>query len=164
MSEPAMSEPHTATPADTPQPTAASLRVSAMNLLARREHSAEELRQKLKRYSDDESLIEQVVARLEADNLQSDERYVEAFVAMRKRQGKGPLRVQQELKQKGVAGELIAAYLDTSDSLWWDLAEEVRQRRFGSEQPADLKGKARQVRFLQYRGFTSEQIMGLFRS
>ena len=42
MSEPAMSEPHTATPADTPQPTAASLRVSAMNLLARREHSAEE--------------------------------------------------------------------------------------------------------------------------
>lgn len=149
-------------PTDTPEITAASLRVSAMNFLARREHSAEELRQKLKRHSDDESLIEQVVARLRADNLQSDERYVEAFVAMRKRQGKGPLRVQQELKQKGVAEKLIATYLEVGDSLWWDLAAEVRQRRFGTEPPADLKEKARQVRFLQYRGFTNDQIMGLF--
>lgn len=147
---------------DTPEITAASLRVSAMNLLARREHSAEELRQKLKRHTDDDSLIEQVVARLRADNLQSDERYVEAFVAMRRRQGKGPVRVQQELKQKGVAEELIGASLDAGDSLWWELAGEVRQRRFGTEPPTDLKDKARQVRFLQYRGFTSEQIMALF--
>ena len=42
---------------DTPETTPASLRVSAMNFLARREHSAEELRQKLKRHSDDDSLI-----------------------------------------------------------------------------------------------------------
>ena len=81
---------------------------------------------------------------------------------MRKSQGKGPLRVQQELKQKGIAEELIGAHLGVNDSLWWDLASEVRQRRFGSRPPTDLKDKARQVRFLQYRGFTSEQIMGLF--
>lgn len=147
---------------DTRESTAASLRVCAMNFLARREHSAEELRQKLKRHSDDDSLIEHVVVRLRSDNLQSDERYAEAFVAMRRRQGKGPVRVQQELRQKGVAEELIGAVLDAGDALWWDLASEVRQRRFGAEPPTDLKDKARQVRFLQYRGFTHEQIMALF--
>ncbi|MDQ2075417.1 regulatory protein RecX [Marinimicrobium sp. ABcell2] len=149
-------------PTDSPEVSAASLRFSAMNCLARREHSAEELRQKLRRRCDDENLIEQVVAQLRKDKLQCDERYAEAFMTMRIRQGKGPVRIAQELRQKGVSEELLSALLDPSDSLWWDLAREVRERRFGGERPESPKDKAKQMRFLQYRGFTSDQIRTLF--
>jgi regulatory protein len=150
------------TSTDSPEASAASLRVSAMNCLARREHSAEELRQKLRRHCDDDTLIEHVVLRLSEEQLQSDERFVEAFIVMRFRQGKGPLRIQQELRQKGVSKELISMLLDASDSQWWDLAREVRARRFGGELPESPREKAKQIRFLQYRGFSSDQIMALF--
>jgi len=150
----------------TQAPSTADMRLAAMNLLARREQSARELREKLQRRFAGpdlppealEPMIEAVLDKLAKDNLQSDERFTEAFVTMRKRQGKGPLRIDQELRQKGVVGALIDAHLDSADEEWWALAQETKARRFG-EQPAEtLKEKARQVRFLQYRGFTSDQV------
>lgn len=133
-----------------------------MNYLARREHAASELRDKLARRFDAPALIEEVVSRLTEQKLQCDERFTEAFVTMRMRQGKGPVRILQELQQKGVASELSEAYLDVSDSEWRDLAREVRAKRFGSELPDVPKEKAKQMRFLQYRGFTAEQVRSLF--
>jgi regulatory protein len=38
------------------------------------------------------------------------------------------------------------------------VAREARRKRFGSAGPADFRERARQGRFLQYRGFSSEQI------
>lgn len=149
-------------PVDTSDCSPASVRLAAMNFLARREHSADELRQKLARRFDDQSLIEVVLQRLAEENLQSDLRFAEAFVAMRYRQGKGPLRINHELSQKGVSGGLIDRFLDASDERWTQLAREVRERRFGSEPPREPKDKARQMRFLQYRGFSGDQIRGLF--
>jgi len=148
----------------TPAPT--DLRLAAMNLLARREQSARELREKLRRRfaageleaETLEPMIDTVLEKLAQDNLQSDERFTEAFVTMRKRQGKGPLRIDQELRQKGVSAALIEAYLDSGDEDWWLLAQEVKAQRFGDGIAENLKDKARQVRFLQYRGFTSEQV------
>ncbi len=145
-----------------PIPDRAAIRFAAMNYLARREHAAAELRDKLARRFDASALIEQVVNKLTEEKLQSDERFTEAFVAMRKCQGKGPVRILQELQQKGVATELREAYLDTSDGDWKDLAREVREKRFGSELPKLPKDKARQIRFLQYRGFTAEQVHSIF--
>lgn len=143
-------------------PDRAAIRFAAMNHLARREHSASELRDKLARRFDAPALIEEVVNKLTEEKLQSDERFAEAFVSMRMRQGKGPLRITLELQQKGVAAELREAYLDVSDREWQDLAREVRDKRFGFELPSQPKEKARQIRFLQYRGFTSEQVRALF--
>lgn len=139
------------------------IRLAAMNLLAMREHSAFELRRKLARRFDDADIVE-AVAVLSAENLQSDERYTEAFINMRKRQGKGPVRIALELKEKGVSEAVISIYLDTSDHDWFDLALAERQKRFGVAEPQNVKERARQMRFLQYRGFTQPQILAAIKA
>lgn len=148
---------------DLTPPTRAELRLAAMNLLARREHSALELRDKLQRRFGEQSPVaerlDEALAGLARDNLQSDERFAEAFVTMRQRQGKGPMRIYQELRHKGVSDALIAAYLDPVDEdTWRELAREVLHKRFGSEPAETLRERAKQQRFLQYRGFSHEQI------
>ncbi len=142
----------------------ASLRYSAMGLLARREHSLAELKIKLlRRYGDDSDLIDQVLEQLGCDGLQSDERFCQAYIAMRSRGGRGPLRIAMELRERGIGDQLTAAYLDPQDDSWLDSARSVRHKRFGCVPPTDLKARAKQMRFLQYRGFSREQIDYAFR-
>ena len=135
-----------------------SPRNQAMNWLARREHSLAELHVKLaaKDYSPPE--IEAAVAGLAADGLVSDERFAEAFVASRVRKGQGPVRIRMELKQRGISAELISESVDAAGPDWGRLAADVRERKFGASLPDDFKAKARQMRFLEYRGFSSEHI------
>lgn len=135
-----------------------SPRNTAMNWLARREHSQAELRTKLaaREFHTDE--IEQAVAGLVSDGLVSDERFAESFITARVRKGQGPVRIRMELKRRGVDAETIQLQLDEAGMSWHSLARDVRCRKFGSEQPAEFKEKARQMRFLEYRGFTGDQI------
>ncbi len=139
----------------------ADIRLAGMNLLARREHARAELRDKLlKRFGTDgavASLITQALDRLAEQGLQSDERFTEAFITSRERQGKGPLRIGQELRQKGVSDALVDVYLDEREDRWWSLAKDVRHKRFGDAPIETPKEKARQARFLQYRGFSHDQ-------
>jgi len=134
----------------------ASPRRLAMDCLARREHSVEELRRKLAARDFTPEAIDATLAELEQDGLLSDARFAEAFTASRYRQGKGPSRLRAEMQQRGLAGELIAAALETRD--WHHAAREARAKKFGPELPTEFKDKARQARFLQYRGFDGEQI------
>lgn len=138
--------------------TLPAIRLAAMNLLAMREHSARELYQKLGQKFGHEELVGEAIAALTQENLQSDDRYTEAFVTMRRRQGKGPVRILQELKEKGISGDVINDHIDPADSCWFASAAAERQKRFGASKPGDMKEKARQMRFLQYRGFTQSQI------
>jgi len=138
--------------------TFSAVQFSAMNLLAMREHSVAELRQKLQKKFKDSELVNQVIDDLATRNLQSDERFAEAFVKMRIRQGKGPVRILYELKEKGIAEDLAAALVDLSDQLWVDLAKEVCLKRFGMLSGTPRQDNAKQIRFLQYRGFTSTHI------
>lgn len=137
--------------------TTSDIRLAAMNLLAMREHSAYELRKKLAPRFEGTDVTE-AIAVLTEENLQSDARYTEAFITMRKRQGKGPVRIALELKEKGIGEALINLYLNTTDQDWFELAAAERHKRFGIPEPRDMKEKARQMRFLQYRGFTQPQI------
>jgi regulatory protein len=129
-----------------------------MGLLARREHSQAELRLKLKDREYSEPEIAVALEGLLRDGLISDERFAEAFVAARVRRGQGPIRIRVELERRGVSAELIVTYLSVRESEWVDRAEEVRRKKFGVGQPSDFKEKARQARFLQYRGFSGEHI------
>jgi regulatory protein len=132
-----------------------------MDLLARREHSLAELREKLaaREFGADE--IESALASLARDGLADETRFAESFVASRIRKGQGPSRIRAELVERGVDGETIAGCLaDAHD--WRALAREVRVKRFGASPPQDLRERARQSRFLEYRGFTAEQIRGCF--
>ena len=68
------------------------------------------------------------------------------------------MRIRMELEQRGVAGSLIDQALDASDVDWGEPAAEVRRKRFGPGLPTDFRERARQSRFLQYRGFDAGQL------
>ncbi len=133
-----------------------------MGLLARREHSRKELRHKLLKRFSFPNVVEQVLDTLAQDNYQSDERFTEAFVASRVNKGQGPMRIAMELRERGIGPDLTATYLNHSDEQWRKLAADVRRRRFGADIPGDMKVRAKQMRFLQYRGFSPEQANAAF--
>ncbi len=135
-------------------------RKKAMDYLARREHARGELLTKLERAGFDPDVSQDAIAQLVADGLQSDARFVEAFVRSRIGQGKGPVRIRAELREHGVGDNLIEDGLAEAGQNWYALAREVRLKKFGAGEPADFKEKARQMRFLQSRGFESDHIQG----
>ncbi len=133
-------------------------RKKAMDYLARREYAAGELRDKLARAGFDAGLAAAVVGELAADDLQSDERFLEAFLHSRVRQGKGPIRIRAELCERGIPAATAESAVAGSGYDWRGQAVEVRVRKFGAALPVEFVEKARQMRFLQYRGFGPEQI------
>jgi regulatory protein len=130
----------------------------AVNLLARREHSAAELRVKLANSEATEEEIEQLLVELVETGLQSDDRFTENYVRYRSQRGFGPLRIKQELNERGVASDIADEHLRQSQIDWFELANEARCKRFGENSPSDFKERAKQQRFLQSRGFSHEQI------
>ncbi|HEX7060595.1 MAG TPA: regulatory protein RecX [Woeseiaceae bacterium] len=135
---------------------AGAARRKAMDRLARREYGRTELVGKLIEDGFDPGTAGAVVERLTAEHLQDDARFAESLVSARIRQGKGPVRIRLELAERGIEPALVEQALADED--WLTLARRVRERRFGPELPADFPDKARQMRFLQYRGFEPDQI------
>jgi len=134
----------------------------AVSLLARREHSVSELRNKLQRYDHQDNEIEKTLQWLKTNDLQSDQRFTQSYLRHRSQRGCGELRIKQELKQRGVSDTLIAEAFKAAEIDWFALAVAVRCKRFGEQVPVDFKERAKQLRFLQYRGFTHEQITESF--
>lgn len=134
------------------------IRLQAMNLLARREHLRQELVLKLgKRFGADAAdEITAVLDDLETENLLCDQRFAGSYIRQRVGKGYGPDRIRQELRQKGVASELLDIAMDEADVDWVERAAQVRLKKFGPTPPADFQEKARQLRFLNYRGFGGE--------
>jgi regulatory protein len=131
----------------------ADIRVAAMDLLARREHSRRELKQKLTKRFKDEGLVEEQLERLTEENLQSDARFAESFLRQRLSRGHGPIRIRQEMRQRGISDAEIGAAMEAETPNWYELAEHTFLRKFGSAPAGDIKEKARRSRFMQYRGF-----------
>lgn len=141
------------------------IRLAAMDLLARREHSRLELERKLlKRFSDRLETIEAELDKLAAEGLQSDERLAEAFIRARSNRGQGPSKIRMELRGKGLNDDAISLAFEASAVDWYELVHEVAQKKFGQQLEAarDLKLKARVFRFLQGRGFSYDHIASLF--
>lgn len=131
---------------------------TALDLLARREHSQQELREKLrKRYPDDDARVEDALVRLVERGLQDDNRFAEAFVRSRHQRGHGPVRIRFDGRQKGVEAQ-VNAVLDESQLDWYELAADIATRKLGSADIADLKVKAKLYRFLSQRGFQPDHI------
>lgn len=127
-----------------------------MQYLARREHSRAELHAKLQPHVQEGEDLEAVLDELEKRNWLSDARAATLLVDS-KRGRFGTQRIAHELRQKGIAENLIADALPQLKETELDAAREVWQRKFGI-QPQDSKEKAKQVRFLQSRGFSMEVI------
>jgi regulatory protein len=136
----------------------ASLRFKAMNLLARREHSQQELLAKLSKTGADEPTLLEVIKRLIEQGLQSDERFAEAFVRARRQKGYGPSRIFQELKIRGLEDDIIDQALDYSTADSFEQAFVWAQRRYSALSLDDPKVYRRAYAALARRGFCAEVI------
>lgn len=135
-----------------------AVRQTALKLLARREHSRRELAAKLRQRGYPEQDLCSVLDELEGEGLLSEQRFTEAYIASRSQRGYGPTRIRAELRERGVAGDIIEQQLAGAGVDWAALAESVRRKRFGGKVPKDFQARAAQLRYLQYRGFDGGQI------
>ena len=140
-----------------------AVRRAAMDLLARREHGRVELVRKLRKRGAPEDLIDAALQRLSEEGLLSETRYLESFVAYRARAGYGPLRIREELGQRGLARGDVDQALRESGIDWFEQLRETWQRKFASRLPSDARERAQQGRFLAYRGYSLDMIGRLLR-
>ena len=136
----------------------ASAKQVAVRLLARREHSAEEIRQKLEKREFDADEIATALLELKQGDWQSDERYAEAYVRVRRLKGFGPVRIASELRERGVDEQVTDRYLLAEDDIWRQTLEREYQKKYHGNPFEDYQEKAKRMRFLQYRGFSLDQI------
>lgn len=144
--------------AASPRRAGPSLLARAIGYLSRREHSRTELARKLAPHAlaagQDEAAVERVLDQLVAKGLLSDTRFA-ASLSHRRGQRYGTARVMMELRQQGVGAEVLAQTQSQLKDTELERAREVWQRKFG--QPAATPAeRAKQLRFLQSRGFASE--------
>lgn len=130
----------------------------ALRLLGQREHAVRELVDKLTRKGVHRDLAGLVVDDLRGRGLQSDERFAEAFVHSRIGRGHGPIRIRQDLRQRGIDDDLADAMMTHDSDFWRDLASDARCRKFGNAPPIDRGAWNRQARFLAQRGFPADLI------
>ncbi len=89
--------------------------------------------------------------------MQKDDRYAEIYIRSRAARGYGPRRIEQELKSRGVDQALVRSALNGAELDWDELARDTRRKKFRGR-PADAQERAKQMRFLEYRGFDAAQI------
>jgi regulatory protein len=130
----------------------------ALDLLARREHSRVELERKLLARSFEAPTVEAVLDELEQSGALHAERFLESFVRGRVARGQGPVRIRRDLAEHGIESGRSTELLRSGDYDWNELARAARAKRFGPGAPKDYKDRARQGRFLEYRGFEAAQI------
>ena len=133
-------------------------RNSAMRLLARREHSRAELRGKLVGRGFENDSVEELLQRLEDQDLLSDERFAMSLIASRAETGFGPKRIDLELRNRGVSEELAREALAKAEVDWGQQVTDQAVRKFGSDPAQTFPEWARRARYLERRGFGQDAI------
>lgn len=141
-----------------PDPTQKDIRQAIMRMLARREFSDVELRQRLLRLSFVESDIDVAIADALASGWLSQERFTASRIRHGVNKGWGPLRIWHDLQQHQVSRSQFDSALDALDIDWFALARGVKVKKFGEQVNTDRKLLLKQQQFLRYRGFNREQI------
>lgn len=130
-------------------------------LLGMREHSIQELTNKLNARTEYADIVLAVIDELLANNYLSDERFAESYVRSRSNRGFGPIKIQAEMKSKGVSQRLINEYLESGSAFWFDVAREQYKKKYRSKEVTDYKEWTKRARFLQSRGFNMEHIQAV---
>lgn len=92
---------------------------------------------------------------------QDDLRYAESYVRLRSQKGYGPRRIATELKERGIEQTTISMVLAEADVEWHQVAESLLAKRMKLCGEASPKEKAKQQRFLLYRGFDMAEVQSL---
>lgn len=109
---------------------------------------------KLQQRFSNTDLIEEALNQLINAGWLNESRFVEAYIRSRAARGFGPVRIRQELLQRGIIDELIEEILyQLPDIDWQVLAEQVRIKKFGEDNPKLYSERMKQLKFLYYRGF-----------
>ena len=132
------------------------LREQALALLARREHSRTEVARKLEHAGHDKDEVATLLDDFEARNWLSDRRFAESYVADHLAKS-GPVKLAFELRQRGIDGSIIEAVLAETRNDELERARQIWGKKFGTP-PENAQEKAKQIRFLQGRGFSLETI------
>lgn len=138
-----------------------SLKTRALGYLARREYSRLELEKKLAAHAEDPAELSAMLDALEQQGFLSARRMLEQVLQVRRKRF-GSQRIVHELREKGIAEDLIAAALPELKQTELDAACEVWRKKFGAL-PQNAGEKARQVCFLQSRGFGFDVIFQVLR-
>ena len=140
------------------------VRRASMNMLARREHSLKELKQKLLvKFPLERKLVGNTLLELEIEGLQSDLRFSEGYLRWRANKGFGRDRISMELNQKGVVDDIVEEATKLVEIDWDDLLEKQYQKKYHSRPPQTLEEKSKYIRFFLYRGFSHSQIKALLK-
>lgn len=138
-----------------------SLKARALRYLSAREHSRLELGRKLARYAQEDDDVEALLDALEAAKLLSQERFSESLVRRRATRF-GNSRILSELKSHGIAADAVAGIKADLEQDETTRAREVWKRKFGTL-PENAEERAKQMRFLMQRGFSSRAIRDVLR-
>jgi regulatory protein len=136
----------------------------ATDLVARREHSARELRGKLAVRGYSAAEASGAVAQLQSRDFQSDDRFGAGLARRRAGQGYGPRRIQAELKSHGLADLAIRAVLAALDVDWAAIAASQLRRRFGARAAGGAADRAARAGFLLRRGFDPATVRAITRA
>ena len=142
------------------------IRLSAMNFLARREHSYKEVVFKLrKRFEDSDAQIIEEADRLRSEGLQSDYRMASEYIHFRSKRGVGPKKIKAELRVKGVSARLVEQAFSESGVDWELVLETAIKKKTSQDGFAldTLETKHKVMTFLQKRGFEPDQIRNFIR-
>lgn len=136
---------------------------SAIYSLAMREHSRQEIYNKLSRkdYAQDVDIYA-LLDELEENNYLNEQRFTESFIRSRSQRGQGPNKISNDLKLRGIDTSLINSSMINANIDWYELTLAQRIKKFGEVIPLDYKEKTKQMRFLSSRGFHHETIRSIF--
>lgn len=138
--------------------TAQELYDYAVAMLAKRDYASGELTRTLGNLTEDREALDKALVRLVEWGYLDDHRLITQLIDKHVRKKHGPTRIKQEIRQKGFSQELVEQELDKLDIDWYAMAKAVKVSKFGEDMPSDAKEKNKQVRYLQYKGFSMDMI------
>lgn len=130
----------------------------AVSLLAKKNYASGEMHRQLIRLTESTVDIERVLRRLIDNHALNDTQLLAYLFDKQVKKMHGPTRIKQEMRQKGFPAAQIEQGIDNGDIDWYQLAKEARIKKFGEALPSDPKEKNKQIRHLQYKGFTMDMI------
>ena len=133
-----------------------AIRIKIMDFLSRREHSSKEIYQKMSRRVESKDMLNEEINRLISDGLISDERFAESYFQSRRNRGFGPLRIRNELSQRGVNESIFNSI--QSDTDWSAYAFYALEKKINGKKLNDMKAISKLKNFLNYRGFEFQDI------
>lgn len=138
--------------------TSVELRTRALRLLARREHSRAELSRKLAPRAESPEALESLLDSLEQKKQLSDARFAEARARQLARKY-GPARIRHDLKASGIDASLVERLSEGGEGEL-ERARAILDRKYRSP-AATREERAKRMRFLQSRGFSTDVIFRL---